>query len=541
MNSAELFVKCLEAEGVKHIFSLPGEETIDLLKALTSSTIEVVTTHDERWAAFMANAYGRLTGKPGVCLSTLGPGATNLMTGVADALLDFSPMVAITGQTSIAKTHKESHQYIDILSAFRTVTKWNARIESPNVIPEIVRKAFKTASAEKPGPSHIEFPENVALNDAVGNPVPHETEHYPEPSEDAIDHAVTLIRDANFPLVLAGNGIIRGKASHALREFISRTHIGVAATFMGMGALPSDDDRFISTVGLQSRDYISCGFEKADLIIAVGYDPVEFSPRYWNPDTNKRIIHIHFVPSETDSHYPAIEIIGDIARALSLLSERLDGREISPYYLKLKGLADHGVHFSHKGFPLRPLRILKEIRHVLGRTDILISDVGAHKIWIARFFPAYAENTVLISNGFASMGFGIPAAISAKLLFPERKVIAAVGDGGFLMSMCEINTAVRLGISFVCLIFNDGGYGLIEWKEKLRYKESFHVKFNTPDFVRIAESFGARGYRISSEDELLPVLNDALSQAVPSIIDCPVDYSDNLTMTEKLGRLICPM
>lgn len=310
---------------------------------------------------------------------------------------------------------------------------------------------------------------------------------------------------------------------------------------MGAGALPADDECFISTVGLQSRDYISCGFDNADLIIAIGYDPVEFSPRYWNKAGGKHIIHIDFTPSEIDADYQAFELLGDIRTTLSTITERIDFEMDSSYYHKLKLYVDHALHFSTSGFPLKPLRIIGDIRKALGRSDILISDVGAHKIWIARFYPAYEENTVLISNGFSSMGFAIPAAISSKLLYPDKSVIAAVGDGGFLMSLSEINTAVRLGLNFVCLIFNDGGYGLIEWKEKLRYDRDFFVKFKNPDFVKLSESFGAKGYRVTAEDELLPVLKDALNQKRPAVIDCPVDYSENLKLTEKLGRLICPL
>ena len=542
MKSSELFVRCLEAEDVEFIFGLPGEENIDFLDALSSSEkIRFVMTHDERWAAFMANAYGRLSGKPGVCLSTLGPGATNLITGVADALLDFSPLVAITGQVDLSKMHKESHQHVDILSAFRPVTKWNARIERPETMPEIMRKAFKTASIEKPGPAHIEFPEDIAATDTEGSPLPHDVIRYPGPADDTLARAVSLIKNARMPLVLAGNGVIRGKASAELKAFVSQTKMGVTTTFMGAGALPADDDFFISTVGLQSRDYISCGFDKADLIIAVGYDPVEFSPRYWNKDGGKRIIHIDFTPSEIDADYQALELLGDIRTTLSMITQRIDFEMEASYYHKLKLYVDHALHFSTSGFPLTPLRIVSDIRKALGRSDILISDVGAHKIWIARFYPAYEENTLLISNGFASMGFAIPAAISSKLLYPGKNVVAAVGDGGFLMTLSEINTAVRLGLNFVCLIFNDGGYGLIEWKEKLRCGRDFFVKFNNPDFVKLSESFGAKGYRVTAEDELLPVLTDALKQKGPSVIDCPVNYSENLKLTEKLGRLICPL
>jgi acetolactate synthase I/II/III large subunit len=541
MKASELFVRCLEAEGAEYIFGIPGEETIELLNAISSSRIKFILTRDERWAAFMANAYGRLSGSPGICLSTLGPGATNLLTGVADALLDFAPMLAVTGQVGTSKMHKETHQYIDILSLYRPAVKWNARIEDPETVPEIVRKAFKIACAEKPGPVHIEFPEDAASINIEGSPIAHERLGYPKPDDEMISKAVSLIESAAMPIILAGNGVIRGKASGELRNFVGKTKIGVTTTFMGMGSFPADDECFISAIGLQSRDFVSCGFDKADLIIAVGYDPVEFSPRYWNADGRKTIIHINLTPSETDSRYAAHEIVGDIRRSLSMITERILSEKDPSYYRKLKKYADDELDLPAEGFPLKPLRVIRDIRKALGREDILISDVGAHKIWIARFYPAYEENTVIISNGFASMGFAIPAAISAKLLHPEKKVIAAAGDGGFLMSASELNTAVRLGLHFVCLIFNDGGYGLIEWKEKQKYKKDFFVKFSNPDFVKLAESFGAKGYRVSSEDELLPMLRDALDRNVPAVIDCPVDYRENLHLTEKFGKIICPL
>ncbi|MEW6570978.1 MAG: acetolactate synthase large subunit [Nitrospirota bacterium] len=540
MKSSELFVRCLETQGAEYIFGLPGEENIDLLNALESSKIKFVLTHDERGAAFMANAYGRLSGRPGVCLSTLGPGATNLMTGVADALLDFSPVVAITGQVGLAEMHKEYHQRVDILSAFKPLTKWNARIERPAAIPEIVKKAFKVASMEKPGPAHIEFPEDIALAESEGAPLQPDQITYSEPTEDSISEAVSLIRSSRTPFIVAGNGVIRGRASKSLIHFVDKTMIGVTTTFMGAGAIPADHEFFISTIGLQSKDYVSCGLDSADLVIAVGYDPVEFSPRHWNHAGDKKIIHVNFTPSEIDSRYAPVELLGDIKITLSMLSDRINFKKDRSYYHKLKLFSDHALHFAKTGYPLKPLRIIDDIRKVLGRKDILISDVGAHKLWIVRFYPAYDENTLLMSNGFSSMGFAIPAAIAAKLLYPDKKIIAAVGDGGFLMSMCEVNTALRLGLSFVCLIFNDGGYGLIEWKEKLKYDRDFFVKFNRPDFVKLAEAFGARGYSVSSEDDLFPILKEALNQDVVSIIDCPVDYTENLRLTEKLGRIICP-
>jgi acetolactate synthase-1/2/3 large subunit len=540
MRASELVVQCLEQEGVKYVFGIPGEENVELLSALTKgSEIRFVLTRDERGAAFMAQMWGRLSGTPGVCISTLGPGATNLTTGIANAYLDFAPMVALTAQTSINKIHKESHQYIDILSMFKSITKWSARVHTPEGIPEIMRKAFMLASTEKPGPVHIEIPEDIPALPADRGPLAPSPVTYPAPSAHAVSLAVEAIRRSKQPVILAGNGVIRGRATAELYAFARKLRIPVTTTFMGMGAVPADDELFISTVGLQSRDYISCGFERADLVIAVGYDPVEFSPEYWMG--GKETIHIHFTLPETERSFTPMEVVGDIRKTLSILAEELTEEKDPSYFLKLRGFAEKVTGCSFRGFPLKPLRVVRDIRSALGRDDILISDVGAHKIWIGRFYPAYQGDTALISNGLASMGFALPSAIAAKLLYPDKKVVAAIGDGGLLMSFSEIETAVRLGLSFVCLVFNDGGLGLIEWKEQLRYGEDFFVRFNNPDFVKLAESFGAKGYRISSEDELLPVLTEALAQKVPVVIDCPVDYSENVLLSKKLGKLICPM
>ncbi len=512
MKAAQLFIRCLEAEDVAYIFGLPGEENLDILDALSDSAIRFITTRHEQGAAFMANAYGRFTGKPGVCLSTLGPGATNLMTGIADAFLDCSPMVAITGQAEILKYHKESHQYVDIVSAFRPITKWNVRVEKGATIPEIVRKAFRLSSIEKSGPTHIELPEDVAAEDVDGTPIMPLPIHYPQPEQMHIDEAVKAIKDAACPMVLAGNGVIRCGASQALRTFVSRLKICAATSFMGMGAVAADSEFFLSTVGLQARDYISCGFEKADLIIAVGYDPVEFSPKYWNPNKDKRIIHIGSIPAEVDAHYQAIELIGEINTTLRLLTDAIDFGKDPSFYFRLKKAMKTGLNGQISGFPLKPMRIVDELRAALGRNDILISDVGAHKIWIARFFPAYEPNTVVISNGFSAMGIALPAAITAKLLYRQKKVVAAMGDGGFLMALPELETAVRLGLPIVCLIFNDCGYGLISWRQRLIFGREFGTSFGNPDFVRLADSFGAKGYRVTSEDELGPILKDALTK-----------------------------
>lgn len=539
MNGAELLVKCLESEGVKFAFGLPGEENLEFLNALSSSAIKTVISRDERGAAFMANALGRLTGLPGVCFSTLGPGATNLVTGVADAFLDFAPLLAITAQASSLKIHKESHQYIDVLSMFKPITKWNARLESSRTIPEIARKAFKIAMLEKTGPAHIEMPEDIAEANAEGMPIIPAGIDYPVPDGHLITKALDMIREARMPVILAGNGVIRSKASFELLQFAKKSGIAVVNTFMGMGAVPADDELFVSTIGLQARDYVVCGIDRADLVIAIGYDPVEFSPKHW--DSDKKIIHLDTSPAEVDASYNALELFGDIKKTLQILYEMTDFQKDPSYFKMLRkeseDVRDTLLHTSGDG--ISPLKIVMDMRSALDRQDILISDVGAHKIWIGRFYPAYMPNTVLISNGFASMGFAIPSAIATKLLYPERHVIAATGDGGFMMSAAEMETAVRLKVPFVTVIFNDNGYGLIQWKQMIKYRRDFFVKTGNPDFVKLGEAFGCKAYKVDKPDELPETIKNALGQTVPSIIDCRVDYSVNMRLTEKLGQIVC--
>ncbi|MBF0328531.1 MAG: acetolactate synthase large subunit [Nitrospirae bacterium] len=541
MKCAELLVKCLENEDVSFAFGLPGEENLELLRALAQSEkIKTIIARDERSAAFMANAFGRLTGRPGVCFSTLGPGATNLVTGIADALLDFAPALAITAQASSARRHKESHQYVDLLSMFKPITKWNCRIEAPATANEIVRKAFRLAVQEKQGPVHIELPEDIADMPAESSPIAASYPEHTVPDEKAFHKAAAMIKDADLPVILAGHGVIRGKATDELIKFARKTGIAVINTFMGMGAIPADDELFISTIGLQARDYIQCGLDRADLIIAIGYDPVEFSPKWW--DGNKKIIHIDATPAEVDQNYNAFELIGDLSYVLKMLTDALAAQKDSGYFLKLKKEIENNMSdsaFLSESGSITPLQIVNDMRKALGRSDILISDVGAHKIWIGRFYPAYKPNTVIISNGFASMGFAIPAAIAAKLQHPEKKIIAAVGDGGFMMSMAELETAVRYKLPFVTVIFNDNGYGLIKWKQQARYNKNFFVDLGNPDFVKLAESFGCKAYRAEHSSELFPAITDALRQTVPSVIDCRVDYSTNMKLTEKLGQIVC--
>ncbi len=548
MTVAELITACLENEGVSHVFGLPGEENMELLRAIGKSRkLEFVLTRDERGASFMAAAWGRLSGRPGVCVSTLGPGAINMLAGVSDAFLDFAPLVAITAQKNLSETFKEAHQYVDVFSIYKPVTKWGASIRDKN-IPEIVRKAFRVAATEKPGPTHLELPEDAADLDAEGQPMPPALIPYPEPAEEAVTAAASMIMQAGSPIAIAGGGVIRAGASRQLLRFIRKFRIPLATTFMAMGAVPADEEFYLSTVGLQQRDHISCGLEQADLIITIGYDPVEFSPRHWRQKqkpaaTAKPVIHISATPAETDAAYRSFELIGDIKHTLSSLLRKKTDTSVKerPYFTRLKEMEKKGFYSETRGYPLKPLRIVREMRAALGGKDILVSDVGAHKVWIARFYEAMSPGTVLISNGLSSMGLAIPSAISAKLLCPERKVVAAVGDGGFLMSLSELETARRLGLSLTVLIWNDGGYGLIGWKQRMRYGREFLTSFGNPDFVGLAKSFGAEGFRVEKENDLGPLLKNALKSRGVCVIDCPVDYGENLKLTGRLGELICPM
>ena len=543
LNTAELLVKCLENEGVEYIFGLPGEENLDVLEALKNSSIKFITTRHEQGAAFMADVYGRLTGKAGVCLSTLGPGATNLMTGVADANLDGAPLVAITGQVGTDRMHIESHQYLDLVAMFAPVTKWNKQIVRPGITPEVVRRAFKTAQSEKPGAVHIDLPENIAAMAADGHPLPLDSQEKVYASYRTLNMAAAVISKAKNPLILAGNGAIRANASEALTEFATALNIPVANTFMGKGVIPYTHPLALWAVGLQQRDLISCAFERSDLIIAVGYDLIEYSPKKWNPDGKLPIIHIGMTPAEIDSSYaPVVEVVGDITDSLIDILKRAD-RQNKPTPvtagLKTEIRADYETYANDTGFPIKPQKLIYDLRQVMGPEDIAICDVGAHKMWMARQYHCDCPNTCIISNGFAAMGIAIPGAIAAKLVHPDKRIVAVTGDGGFMMNCQELETALRVGTPFVTLIFNDGGYGLIEWKQLNYFGTSSFIKFGNPDFVKFAESMGLKGYRVESAQDLIPTLEEAFRQEVPTVIDVPVDYGENLRLSQKSGDLSC--
>ncbi len=557
-TAADLLVECLEAENCEFVFSVPGEETMDVLDALSRSpSIRHVTTRHEQGAAFMADVYGRLTGRAAVAMATLGPGATNLMTGIADAYLDRAPMVAITGQAGSDKLHKEAHQVVDIVQMFKPITKWNTRVERVDAIPEIVRRAFRTATLSKPGPTHIELPENIAAmapesGDAI-QPLRPGKAYFPEPTEEAIHHAAGLIAGSERPLILAGNGVLRRHAAPALRALARGLHVPVAVTFMGKGAIDDRSHLSLMAVGLQARDHVLTGFDRADLVICVGYDLVEYAPARWNPDGKKRIIHIDTQPAEVDAAYqPEVELIGDIEGSLrrlltAVLPLGISGRDAGERHeaketlvnadLRTALLEDLLACANDQGYPIKPQRALFELRRALGPEDIVVSDVGAHKIWVARLYQAYEPNTVIISNGFAAMGISVPGAIAAKLVHPDRKVVALCGDGGFLMNSQELETAKRIGTNIVVVVWRDDGYGLIDWKQRTEFGKPFGVEFGNPDFVAYAQSFGIAGFRPTSADDLYPTLMKALAVDGPALVEVPIDYRENLRLTEHLGAL----
>ena len=544
MKAAELLVRCLENEGVDLVFGLPGEETLELMDALLGSRMRFVETRHEQGAAFMADVYGRLSGKAGVCLSTLGPGATNLLTGVADAYLDRAPLVAITGQASLNRRHKESHQSIDVLSMFKPVTKWNASIPKAEVIPEAIRKAFKIAQTEKPGATHLELPEDVA-EERIGDPqmvqpLFVQAPVLPEPSPAQVARAVRAISGARRPVILAGNGVIRGRAHEAVRTFARRFNVPVLQTFMAKGTMPDSDPLSLFTIGLQARDYSAVVMEQADVVIAIGYDFVEYAPCFWNARRDKRIVHVDVSPAEVDEHYIVeVGVLGDIHLSLAHIGDGIMSFDSHWPSVSRKAVIEG---FEHElagalSWPLKPQHLMRELRAGVQPDDMIVCDVGAHKLWMARMFPCEVPNSCVISNGFASMGIAVPGAIAAKLLHPERRVVAVTGDGGFLMNSQELETAVRLELPLVVFVWRDDGYGVIRWKQQLRFGRTSSVEFGNPDFVRYATSFGAVGYRVTHPSELKPILVEALSSKVPAVIDCPVDYEENIRLTERLQSL----
>ncbi len=552
MKASDLFIKCLEEEGVERIFGVPGEENADFMISLKKSKkIEFVLCRHEQAAAFMADVYGRLTGKAGVCLSTLGPGVTNLMTGLADANMDRSPVVAIIGQGSTNRLHKESHQIMDSISMVYPISKWAQTILSSQNITEVIRKAFKVAETEKPGVTVIEFPEDIAKDEINDEPIKPILTRRPAADNRAIESALDLIIASKNPIILAGNGTIRKRASNRLRVLVDNLGIGVINTFMGKGSVSFKDKHSLFTIGLGSGDYNNLAIDESDLVIAVGYDLVEYSPSAWNriEGGKKKIIHIDYMPAEVDRDYlPNVEIIADLAGALYQLNQalltRVQKNKIPLFDIESRKQArtqmlDHlNKNNEDDAFPMKPQRILSDVRQFMNKDDILLSDVGAHKMWVAREYNCIEPNTCLISNGFCTMGFALPGSIGAKMAFPDKKVLSINGDAGFLMNVQDLETAVRKKINVVAIVWLDGEYGLIKWKQQVHFDgEHSDLEFKNPNFEALAKSFGMWGKEIHSANDLIPSLQEAFKQKGPAIIGIPVDYSENMKLTKHLGKV----
>ncbi len=540
-HAAELVIRCLENEGAAFAFGIPGEENLDLMDALHDASVRFVLARHEEAAAFMADVHGRLTGRAGVCLSTLGPGATNLVTGIADAFLDRAPLVALTAQEPLSLVHKESHQYVDIVRLLAPVTKWNARVEDADAIPEILRKAFKIAEAEKPGSTHVELPVDVAEATTKARPIRRERTRRPSPDRPSLERAAKLLAKARRPMILAGNGVIRGGASEALTRLAEGLRIPVACTFMGKGAIPWTSPMSLLTIGLQAYDYEHVGFNKADLVLCIGYDIVEYDPAHWNPKADQTIVHIDVTPAEVSAYYvPEVEIVADIRESVDLLRERCAPRREAKWTEDLRTSVLERLEPWREGRTgfAKPPNLLRVLREAMGPDDLLISDVGAHKIWVGRFFQAVKPNTVLISNGLATMGIALPGGIAAKLTQPDRRVVTLSGDGGFLMMVHELETMKREKAATVNLVWRDGGLGSIRWKQKNKFGRTLGVDFGNPDLRELAKAFGIRGYRADKAGELTSILEEALGRDEPCLVDIPVDYSDNPFLVEAMGRVV---
>ena len=540
MNAAELMIQCLEQEEVRYIFGVPGEENEDFMFALEGSSITFVPTRHEQGAAFMADAWGRITGKAGVCLATLGPGATNLFTAVADAQLDKAPLVAITGQGSSQRLHHESHQVIDVVQMMAPITKWNTSIHSPEVIPEIVRKAFKISEAEKPGATHIELPEDIA-GSKLANPQG-KIERYnvrrPIPDSEAIGLALATIKNATRPIIIAGNGAIRTRASKALTHFAKTFNIPVANTFMGKGAVSARESVCMGAIGLGFKDYIIEAMEMADVVITVGYDIAEYDPIHWNKDRDKQIVHMDFESAEVYTHYnPQIEVVGDVASGINMLSEQLARGPYQNWYSSIRNRIYESINsysLDTNDTTFNTPGVINVVRQVLPDHGLLISDVGSHKMWIARNYHTQCPNGCLISNGLATMGIALPAGISAKLVDPNRPVVCIMGDGGAMMNIQELETAKRLGVGVTFIILNDNNYGLITWKQEMSEGKSFGTKLGNPDFKLLAESFGIKGYKPTNVADLNRVLQHTISTNELAVIEIPITTEVNDELTNEL-------
>ena len=546
MKASDLFIAALEAEEVEYIFAVPGEENLDLLESLRTSSIELVLTRHEQGAGFMAATYGRLTGKAGVCLATLGPGATNLTTPAAYAALGAFPLIIITGQKPIKTSKQAQFQIVDVVSLFTPLCKASTQIVNGNRIPSLVREGFRLAQEERPGAVLLELPEDIAEEETIEPVIPPHHRRYAVAGDAALDEAAERIIAAERPLLLIGAGANRRRASKALRKFVADTGFPFFDTQMGKGVVDEDNELYLGTAALSSGDYVHCAIEKADLIVNIGHDVVEKPPFFMEPG-GQTVIHINYKAAEVDQvYFPQLEVIGDIAGSVERLGNRLDGKlqcDRSYYTVLHHEIASHISETSDdERFPMVPQRVVADVRSVMARDDIVALDNGIYKIWFARNYIANEPGTILLDNALATMGAGLPSAMMAAMLSPGRRVLAVCGDGGFMMNSQELETAVRLGLNLVVLILNDAAYGMIRWKQDQLGFPDYGLTFSNPDFVTYAQSYGATGHRVERSADLVAVLNDAFEAGGVHIVDLPVDYSENKkVLIDELGAKVCEL
>tara|TARA_E500000305_G_C4021033_1_gene238732 strand:- start:473 stop:2113 length:1641 start_codon:yes stop_codon:yes gene_type:complete len=546
MKASDLMVAALEAEGVEYVFAVPGEENLDLLESLRTSTITLVLARHEQGAGFMAATYGRLTGKAGVCLATLGPGATNLTTPAAYAALGAFPLVIITGQKPIKTSKQAQFQIVDVVSLFTPLCKASTQIVNGNRIPSLVREGFRLAQEERPGAVLLELPEDIAEEETIEPVIPPHYRRYAVAGDAALDEAAERIIAAERPLLLIGAGANRRRASKALRKFVSDTGFPFFDTQMGKGVVDEDSELYLGTAALSSGDYVHCAIEKADLIVNIGHDVVEKPPFFMEPG-GQTVIHINYKAAEVDQvYFPQLEVIGDIAGSVERLGNRLDGKlqcDRSYYTVLHHEIASHISETSDdERFPMVPQRVVADVRSVMARDDIVALDNGIYKIWFARNYIANEPGTILLDNALATMGAGLPSAMMAAMLSPGRRVLAVCGDGGFMMNSQELETAVRLGLNLVVLVLNDAAYGMIRWKQDQLGFPDYGLTFSNPDFVTYAQSYGATGHRVERSADLVAVLNAAFEAGGVHLVDLPVDYSENKkVLIDELGAKVCEL
>jgi acetolactate synthase I/II/III large subunit len=542
-KGSDLLVAALEGEGVERIFGVPGEENLDVVESLRQSKIKLILTRHEQAAAFMAATHGRLTGKPGVCISTLGPGALNLTTGAAYAYLGAMPMILLTGQKAIMTAKQARFQIVDVVGSMRPLTKMTRQIVSAPTIPTLLREAFRVAQEERPGPVHLELPEDVAGEETAAVPIvpPHPIELPVAPAE-ALDRAARMILDAARPLMMLGAGSSRPKLVEPLSSFVRRTRIPFFNTQMGKGSVTGGSNLYMGTAALSEGDYVHRAVDRADLIISVGHDTIEKPPFFMGPK-GPRVIHVGFTPASVEQvYFPHAEVVGDVGASMVLLADRLEGKvKIDPAFTGLRGqiLARIRDRADEERFPVTPQRIVRDVRKVMPEDGIVCLDNGMYKIWFARNYRTHVANTLLLDNALATMGAGLPSAMMAAMLYPDRRVLAVCGDGGFMMNSQEMETAVRLGLNLAVLILEDSAYGMIRWKQAVDKFPDWGLTFGNPDFVKYAESYGAIGHRVERTEDLVPILDGAFKEGGVQLVTVPIDYVENtrVLVEELRGRV----